>query len=351
MTSRYPSFHGATTHLRRADPRFPTLFEALSAEGFAVVGVTGNPFVSETHGLARGFDSLVYSGLRADVISRLALRAAEQWGGGDLALFVHYMDPHSSYQPPPPFDTRFGERYAGIVDGYNYVSAAKTDADREHVRALYDGEIAYTDQEIAALLDELDKRGLRERAVIAYTADHGEELFERGAWGHAHTLHEELIHVPFALRVPGKTPARIQQPVSLIDLAPTLLEALAVRRPSSFQGRSLLPLLGGGTLEPTPLFSETARTEKSHQVAIRDGRFKYAARFGVAGGAHTLEREELFDLDADPGERQPLARDLTPFRNAVEAFLKRGIEAGAATTEAPLSAEEQEQLRALGYVN
>ncbi len=351
MMSRYPSFHGATNHLRRADDRFPTLFEVLASQGFAVAGVTGNPFVSEKYGLARGFDSLVYSGLRADVISRLALRAVEQWGGGDLVLFVHYMDPHSSYQPPPPFDTRFGEPYSGLVDGYNYQSAAKTDADRHHVRALYDGEIAYTDTEIAALLAELEKRGLLAKAVMAYTADHGEELFDRGAWGHAHTLHEELVHVPFALRVPGQAPRRVAEPVSLVDLAPTLLEALGVAGPPSFQGRSLLPLVRGATLPPVPLYSETARTEAHHQVAVRDGRWKYTAFYDTPTSGRVLRREQLFDLEADPDERRPVARDLAPFRREVDGFLERGRSAGVALEKAPLDAQEIEALRALGYVH
>ncbi len=351
MTSRYPSFHGATNHLLGMDERYPTLFETLAAAGFAVAGVTGNPFVSAQHGLARGFDSLTYTGLRADVVSRLALRSAEQFGGGDLALFVHYMDAHSPYYPPPPFDERFGAKYAGRVDGYNYQSAARTDADREHVRALYDGEIAYTDGEIARLLEALAQKHLITGAVLAYTADHGEELFDRGAWGHAHSLHEELIHVPFALRVPGVAGRRVAQPVSLVDLAPTLLEALGIAPPASYQGRSLLRLVRGGTLPPLPLFSETARSPLRHQISVRDGSWKYAAAYKVSGVARSLEREQLFDLEADPLEKSPIAGDLLPFRSQVEAFLARSRAAGIAAREAPLRPEDQERLRALGYLN
>lgn len=351
MTSRYPSFHGATNHLLGADQRFPTLFETLAAEGFAVAGVTGNPFVSTEHGLSRGFDSLIYTGLRADVVSRLAEHGAEQWGGGDLALFVHYMDPHSPYYPPPPFDQRFGAKYSGRVDGYNYQSAARTEADREHVRALYDGEIAYTDGQIAGLLEALGQKRLMDGALLAYTADHGEELFERGAWGHAHTLHEELIHVPFALRVPGASARRVAQPVSLVDLAPTLLDAFGIAAPASYQGRSLLPLVRGGRLAPVPLFSETARNTVQHQVAVRDGRWKYAAVFKADGAVRSLEREQLFDLDADPEEKSPVVRELLPFRAEALGFLARSRSAGAVPREAPLRPEDKERLKALGYVN
>lgn len=351
LTSRYPSFHGATNHLLAADERFPTLFQTLATQGFAVAGVTGNPFVSAGHGLARGFDSLVYTGLRADVVSRLAEHCAEQWGGGDLALFVHYMDPHSPYYPPPPFDQRFGVKYSGRVDGYNYQSAARTDADREHVRALYDGEIAYTDGEIAGLLEALAAKQVMAGAVLAYTADHGEELFERGAWGHAHTLYEELIHVPFALRVPGAAGRRVAEPVSLVDLAPTLLDAFGIAAPASYQGRSLLALVRGGTLPPVSLFSETARNTVQHQVAVRDGRWKYVAVFKEGGAVRRLEREQLFDLEADPQEKSPVGRDLIPFRGEVEAFLARSRTAGAEHRVAPLRPEDEERLRALGYVN
>jgi arylsulfatase A-like enzyme len=354
MTSRYPSFHGATHRLNAADTRFPTLFETLAQAGFTVLGVTGNPFVSPKYTLTRGFDALTYTGLRADVVSRLARQLVDQWGGGDLALFVHYMDPHDPYNPPEPYRKRFGKPYAGEVNGYNHRSAARTEEDVQHVRDLYDGEVAFTDHEIAGLLEALGQKGILDQAVIAYSADHGEELKDHGGWGHAHTLHEELLHVPFALRIPGVAARRIAMPVSLVDLAPTLLDVLGIQAPSSYQGRSLLPLARGGTLSEIPLFYETARAKWWHKVAVREGRFKYVADFNASEGeTRERRREDLFDLEADPGEQAGLveAPETERLRKEVEGFLARAHAAGTLSRPAVLNPDEEEELRALGYVN
>src|SRR5262249_7639832 len=158
--------------------------------------------------------------------------------GGDVALFVHYMDPHFSYDPPAPFDSEFATGYRGRIDGKNF-REAQTPAEVEHVKALYDGELRFTDAQIDALLQDLRTRGVLDAAVGAYTADHGEEFKDHGAWGHADTLYEELLHVPFALRVPGTAPRRLQDKVCLVDLAPTLLDLFGLPAPDSFQGRSL----------------------------------------------------------------------------------------------------------------
>ena len=354
MTSRYPSFHGATQATKAADARYPTLFETLANDGFTVLGVTGNPFISDKYALARGFDALVYTGLKADVVSRLARQYSDQWNGGDLALFVHFMDPHSPYRPPEEYRDKFGPAYDGAVDGFNYRSAAKTDADVERVRALYDGELAWTDHEIAGLLAALSQKGLLDQAVIAYSADHGDEFMDHGSWGHAHTLYEELLHVPFALRVPGARARRVAEPVSLVDLAPTLLEALRVPAPASYQGRSLLPLVHGATLPELPLFAETARFKTSHKVAVRLGRFKYIEELmEPEGKALQKARELLFDLEADPKESggEPSGAELERLRREVAGFLARAQAADVHGQAARIDPEDEEALRALGYVN
>jgi arylsulfatase A-like enzyme len=107
--------------------------------------------------------------------------------------------------------------------------------------------------------------------VVAYTADHGEEFQDHGAWGHADTLYEELLHVPFALRAPGIAPRRVAQDVDLVDLAPTLLDLFGLRpRPRS--GRSLAPLLRGGAPE-RPTYAETSHThDRNQKVSVREGR-------------------------------------------------------------------------------
>jgi arylsulfatase A-like enzyme len=357
MTSRHPSFHGAVLHAFGTHPRDTTVFEALSAHGFTVLGITGNAFVSGSYGLTRGFDSLRYTSGRADEVAELAERALDEWGGGDLALFVHFMDPHDPFTPPESFENRFARPYAGLLDGKNFDAfdpQTATPQDRAHVVGLYDAEIAYTDQQIGALLAKLSARGLLAGAVIGYTADHGEELLDHGSWHHGGTLYEEVLHVPFAVRVPGAAPRRVTQPVSLLDFGPTILSALGVDRPASFQGRSLLPLVHGGSVPAEPIYSETELTaDRSHVVSVREGNFKYVLHVPRDHKAELrVLKEELFDLASDPGERssRPPSDEAERLRRLALAYLSGARREAAQSSPVTLDAVTMERLRALGYV-
>jgi arylsulfatase A-like enzyme len=338
FTSRYPSFHGAVLESRSRDERWPTLFDVLHSQGFLVVGVTGNPFISKDFSLATGFDGLYFSRGRAKDLNLLAIEALKDWGGGDLALLVHYQDPHSPYEPPFPFDRLFG-------------GTSKVAGEREVKEALYDGEIAYADREIADLLASLGRRGLLDDAVIVYSADHGEEFLDHGGWLHSRTLYEEMLHVPFAVRIPGMKPGRVGEVVSLVDLAPTILDVFGIPAPKAFQGKSLVPLLKGDSFRDGPAFSETERNhEGRHLVSVRDGGMKFILTLAPD---HSEVRSELYDLGADPREISPI-RDAVKaerYRGLVAAFLSQAAQAEGSSKASHLSPEVEERLKALGYLN
>src|SRR5262249_35008479 len=107
FTSRYPTYHGALRHNLPLNHASRSLFETLAGEGFTVLGVTGNDLVSPALGLARGFDALWYADGRGQDLAARLESALGEWGGGDVALFVHLMDPHAPYVPPAPYDKRF----------------------------------------------------------------------------------------------------------------------------------------------------------------------------------------------------------------------------------------------------
>jgi arylsulfatase A-like enzyme len=354
--SRYPAYHGAVMETQAANET-PSLFQSLADAGFTVLGVTASPYISAERSLGNGFDALWSTDGRATEVNALVLRALDLWGGGDLALFAHYIDPHLSYAPPPPYDSMFDDPgYRGHVRGVTnfFLRYPVIDsADTEHLKALYDGEIAFTDTAIHHLLAELERQGLTERAVIAYTADHGEEFRDHGFWTHSRTLYEELVHVPFALRVPGLPPRRISQSVSLVDLAPTLLEALGVSAPPTFQGRSLMPLLNGRAIPNRPVFSETVLTSDRNQiVSVRSSNLKCVVTVprGREPAPATL-REEFYDLAVDPQERasRPDLPQKEPLRRAALAYLADGRRNGRPGPAARLDPEALEKLRAWGY--
>jgi arylsulfatase A-like enzyme len=352
FSARYPSAHGAVQPTLKRDPRHASVFDVLAGAGFTVLGVTANGFVSRHFQTADGFDLLAFRDARADEVTRLALAALDEWPGGDLAIFVHYMDPHADYDPPPPFE-RFDPGYHGRIDGSNFENEARSPRDREHVVALYDGEIAYADAWIEELFRGLEARGVLAGATVVVSADHGEEFQEHGGWTHGHTLHSELLRVPLLIGVPGRPPRRVPDLVSLIDVAPTILEAFGLPAPASFEGRSLMPLLAGRPLDPRPALAETERGPRTdHRVAVRDGPFHFLLSARWEGGRPLAVDAALYDRRGDPGELRPLpggakAESLQRFALAwLEGARSRGTQAAPAEMPEELARE----LKALGYI-
>lgn len=355
FTSRYPSFHGSVLHGLATDDA--SVFEALRDAGFTVLGVTGNDLVSAEHSLSRGFDVLVSQPGRVEKASGALLEALAEWGGGDLALYAHFINPHTPYQPSPEWRESFVDpRYDGpVTGGSNFPREfpAMSPDDRQHIVDLYDAEVAANDDGIGGLLDALSGRGLLSRAVVAYTADHGEEFLEHGSWLHGTSVYEETIRVPLALSAPSLPARRIKEPVSLVDLAPTLLALLSVSAPASFRGRSLLDGLESGGLARTPVFAETVLTAAGHVLAVRLGTEK--AIFTLPREAEPeapMLGEEFFDLARDAAERRRglSAASEGRLRQIARAYLTRARHEGRRGRPVIVDPETLEKLKAWGYI-
>ena len=356
FTARLPAFHGALGATLRRDESHSSIFELLAADGFTVLGVTANRYLSADFGMANGFDVLHYTPGGADAVTRSTERALEEWKAGDLALFVHYVDPHDPYQPPEPWRSRFAAAdYAGPADGGAYLRRRPIGLrpeDLAHVTALYDGEIAYTDDQIGALFTTLRQRGLLGSALVIVSADHGEALLDHGRWLHGHSLYEELLRVPLLVRAPGVAPRRVSEAVSLADLAPTVLELMGLAPPASFQGRSLVPLLRGSVLPPAPIFAEKSvgGDPQRRKVAVRLGMHKLLGRNDTTADAK-LSRLELFDLAKDAQEQHPLRNAARhPLARHAAQYLNRTLDEAASSQPAALDPQILNELRALGYV-
>jgi arylsulfatase A-like enzyme len=367
LTSLYPGHHGADSPRRALDPNVTTLASILAGAGYAAHAVVSGPLLRREHGLDVGFhtydDALArtshresHSAVTSGETLERALALLETTKEPFL-LFLHFWDVHYDYRPPPPYDTRFDPGYTGAVTGEGFaddpaIHAGMAARDREHLIALYDGEIAWVDAHVARLLEALSRRGLAERTIVALTADHGDEFFEHGAKGHQHALYEELLHVPLILRSPRLVPgSHVPNRVELIDVVPTLLDLAAVPAPAGLQGRSLVPLLRGEPWHDRPSFAETTRAAKPETVARRTPAWAVYAGADKLISFARLHTPELYRLAEDPHERNnlypgdpagELERQLRRWRSRAPR------QAGRA---GDLPDDALEALRALGYLN
>jgi len=363
-TSQYPDRHHSEVSFSARLPKDRlTLAELLSAQGIHTAGFVANAVAGAGFGFDRGFvefhEVFRTLGSRGDVFRQ----ALPPWLAANrerrFFAYIHFREPHFPYDPEPPFDTKFGpngpipkaaRRDAAFFTDVNQGRRPLSEAEREHLVRLFDGNLAFADHEVGALRKALEAEGLWDRTVVIVTADHGEELFERGWIGHNVHLYEPSVHVPLIVRFPkGVGPAgkRVAALADLLDVAPTIADILGAQGGSDreFQGRSLLPVIEGAAGKPAVL-SRTVWDRPRY--ALRDERYKYVY--------YTQTGEEwLYDLEADPGE----TRDVGPseplraayYRQALHAWTLQLARRGPAGSDlAELSREQCENLKALGYV-
>ncbi len=245
-------------------------------------------------------------------------------------------------------------RESGFIVDVNQGRRVLTPAELDHLVRLYDGNLAFADREIGRLRARLEAEGLLDKTVLIVAADHGEALFEHGFVGHNTQLYEESVRIPLIVRPPAGSMAvgrRVPALVDLLDVAPTvadvfgLLDQPDARR--NFQGRSLLAVLAGAPGKAAVL-SRTVWDRPRY--ALRDARHKFI--YDTRTGA-----EELYDLQADPGERRSLASS-QPLRAAFYrqelhqwiAALAQSASDGSAGGPSRLTREQCENLKALGYL-
>jgi arylsulfatase A-like enzyme len=234
--------------------------------------------------------------------------------------------------------------------------------DVTHLDAVYDAAIRGTDEISGALLEELRRRGLLERTVIVFLADHGEDLYDHhGYLYHACSVYQTTLHVPLGVVARGIIPAgiAIEQTVELIDVLPTVLELLGIEPPAEQHGVSLVPYLAdpGTERRGRPAFSEYGDSQIRTVLA---GRFKLVnnpqaitprCMEGVADDFYPIGRTELYDLEADPQERVNLAASRPEKVAELQGLIgRRWARLTNRVRRQELPDEIKKQLRALGYV-
>ena len=361
LTSTFPAVHGATSSKVGLSSEWPGLPQLLGDAGYFTQAMVTHVYLSKEYGFGEGFDRHRYlPETRAEEVTDQAIHFLEARGDSDFFLFLHYYDPHWHYDPPAPYDRAFDPNYQGEATGvwwdFKELDADSIDPrDLHHIRALYDGEILYTDRQIERLLQEMKRLDLFENALVVVTSDHGEEFLDHGQWEHQKTLYEEQLRIPLIVKLPKAAMGsrRVSGQVSLVDVAPTVLHALGIAAaPPSFEGRNLLDAARGGEAREMEAWAETEHTiDGSRKIALRRGASGKKSIFTLLEGDLHIE---LFDLGRDPREMDRLddggSREALESRLAeylAEAAARRG---GKTRPEVELDPEDLERLRALGYL-
>jgi len=346
----------------------------LKAAGYRTAAFTGGGPMSVALGFGPGFQEFDEDNWSLSQSVPKAIPWLEKQvpagGGAPFFLFLHTFDVHLPYNPPPPYDTMFFPEYDGPVTGPGTQEVLRkvrrifewasfqgqfdvNERDRQKINALYDGGVAYLDAYLFRLFEALGRLKLTDRTMLVIFSDHGEEFWDHGSVLHAHTLYQELLHVPLIIRVPGyeRYSGRVSELVSLIDVVPTILDALDIDPPDGLQGRSLLPAMRGEPFPPRPALSEGLAFGLDLQAIIHAD-FKLI-RYNHLPGRQT----QLYYLAKDPQERHDLVGELVEMRERLAGLLDAQTSPLAAKVPHPLDrlpqgidAKTLQRLRALGYV-
>jgi hypothetical protein len=351
-----------------------TLAKQLHAAGYRTQGYTGGGFVRGVYGLGQGFDSFYDQGGNFRVELPLLETWLDSYEGGKFFVFLHTYDVHSGFDRLPydhcaVYDRLYTSFYKGTFDGciagkcasellsalnqipgqtQGHPAAGLNRFDVGYIMGLYDGGIAYTDEQLGNLFEHLKQIGLWDKTLIVLTADHGEEFLEHGRFLHEQN-YEEIARVPLLIRFPHAQFAgrRISELVSTLEVMPTILDAVGITPNPQVEGHSVLPLIASGGSGRGWVYM------KGSKEKLRTASWSLI----VLGG----QPLELYDLTQDPHEtrnvlglHQEVAAGLfARFERERQAEQAEGRRLGRLPPSggAPLSEEERSRLRSLGYSN
>src|SRR3982751_1126231 len=341
FTGKFPPEHGVRDNGGFfLGPEQVTLAEILKSRGYRTGGFVAAYVLDSKWGISQGFDTYFdkfdlseAKGVSLGAIQRPANEVVDQalpWiesaHGQPFFAWIHLYDAHSPYRPPEPFATKY----------------------KGHP---YNGEIAFTDSQVARVIQSLESHGLYDRTVVMVLGDHGESLGDHGEAAHGFFIYNSVTHVPFVIRAPfAATHARkVTDPVRSVDVMPTALDLLGAAPPSGIAGASLAPLLAGAKRE-LGLDAYSEAMYPLHHYGWSDLRALRSGRYKVIDAP----RPELYDMERDPQETTNLYDGRKQLGDTMIGQL-RALETKFEKTDAALPAgdvdpEARQRLAALGYV-
>ncbi len=351
ITSLYPYRHQVRANDTNLNDQFKTMAEIFREEGYRTGAVVGSAVLDKGRKVSQGFDHYDDSFPEKMEVYDAALRRADvgigdrlQRRAGDVTdralswlrdnrnspffLMAHYFDPHSLYDPPPPFNTEYSGR-------------------------PYDGEIAYTDLQVGRLLDGLRDLDLHENTLVVLVGDHGESLGDHGEPEHGFFVYDETIHVPMILAFPGVIPEgkRVGSMVRSVDLLPTILGLMSMEPLRGIDGRDVTSAFeSDGQYHSVPVYSEAFLGYSAYgwspTKSIRTAKWKYVE----------APQKELYFLPDDPNELNNLYDEEPGEARRLEKEMARHLQNESLVEKIDLktegiSAEQRSRLEALGYLS
>ena len=350
LTGTIPPYHGVHDNLMHGlgQDNVP-LAQILKDQGFSTGAVVGTFVLDSQFGLDRGFDSyddhfenydtaIKNTQRKGSEVSQLAIDWLEKHQEDKFFLFVHYYDPHASYDPPEPFASKFSDD-------------------------LYAGEIAYTDHCVGRVLQKLKDLGLYDSTLVIITADHGELLGEHGEPSHSFFIYQNALRVPLVVKLPRSTgdggtlqgvagqqeqPREIDSIAGLVDIVPTVCGLMGMESPAGVRGVDLSGALLGEKLSSPPrqLYCESLTATKygaNSLLGLVTGRWKYIQ----------TTRPELYDLQNDPLEKQNLVDIEVDRALVLQDQLRKILDSQVRElkdSKIASDAEARRKLESLGYV-
>lgn len=361
-----PRRTGVRTNGQHVPKEIRTLAESLRNAGY-----TNRAFVSNACAMTRqGFETRECGLTDTEISGKVAAALTEQSSDAPWFIWAHYFATHSPYEPKEDHDLFRQPDYRGPVTGVrdelNALVAERAVLDADDLTELdgyYDGEVRTVDHEVAKVLDALTTNSSSEDTVVVFLADHGEDLYEHnGYFFHACSIYDSSLHVPWILSLPDGEGSghRVPGVVELVDVLPTLADLLGLETRQSLDGRSLLPRLEGESPsgEPSALSEYYNREIDEAIYTLRTDRWRYVynpreltPQCLPKGDFYAVEREELYDLQSDPGERNNVVAEhpevVGELRRTMREKLKQSPTGAAVAFDESL----REELEALGYLN
>jgi arylsulfatase A-like enzyme len=337
LTGLHPRRHGGIRRDHTLSPRIELLSESLKSLGYHTAAFMTNPNTVALWGFDQGFDAFydIHDPDKppsADAVAERVFEHMDAQPDQPFFYYLHTMDPHDPYEAPPPYHGRW-PRVTRRIDVSRYEKGSAPPPIVQDDRAAYDEEIAYGDEHFGRLIDRLKADGLYDDAFIVFTADHGEEFWDHGQVLHGHSLYNELVRVPFIIKLPGKAHAGtvVHADASLLDVVPTILNLLGQSTPN-LDGADLMPLIESpADADPRPIFLDLDLERVGHQGEMFTGRAVVADGYKYVRMTAPVPRVSLFNLRVDPAEQNNLVGAEPKRRDHMAAALadfEAGIAAG-----------------------